>query len=201
MMPRVSSMASLHFLGQDNQNEVHVMPLALSLAHASDASTGTSTRTKRSNNTSKQSSHHTKLKWCKWWHQRHYVIAMYITQTNMPLILPHVSHTCQLVHVHIWHIHISIHASYKPNAINSGIHIFCITGIYFWTNMHATLYMCSNVLILQPTNRCHITKHTRKTKQQTAALIYHDIATDVPTNRHLICYIYATYTYYVICRY
>ena len=61
---------------------------------------------------------------------------------NMPLKC----YTCQLVHVHIRYIYVSIHASYEPTAINnvnmnSDIHTFDITGICLPRKMHGSLYI------------------------------------------------------------
>ena len=114
MLPTVSSVASLQST-QSNWDTTwifwlwchchwhHMKPIALPMAHGTDICTGTTT----------------------WWHHQHHVFAMYITKTNMLFKC----HIYQLVHMHIWHICVSIHTPYEPNAINienrnSGIHTF-----------------------------------------------------------------------------
>ena len=79
--------------------------------------------------------------------------------------IPHISHICQSVHVHIWHTNMSTYASYEPNAIsnvtrNTVMHIFHIIGIWTWTNMPVSLHICPTALLLWSTYRPHITVHT-----------------------------------------
>ena len=159
-MPMVSSMAPFHFLWQDNQTEMqydllvmwchwywdHITPMALSMAYGMGASTGTSPRTK---------GHIIPL--------NHH---LNITNSMLSLMAPsascychvhnknwytplmsHIIHTCQLAHVYIWHLYVSIYAWYDPTAIkgvnrNSCIHTFFIIGVCPRISMHATLYIC-----------------------------------------------------------
>ena len=73
-----------------------------------------------------------------------------------------ISHTWQLVHVHIWDNYIYIIWNHcNPNVTrNTGVHIFHIIGIYPWTNMSFTSHMCPAALLLWSTYRLHITGHT-----------------------------------------
>ena len=104
--------------------------------------------------------------------------------------MPHMSHICQLVYVHIWHFYVSIKLTAIKNVNrNSGIHTFYNIGIYPWKICmpHCTYVplhgYCS--LHIDPKN---------KTKQQFATLVYHPTATYVlTTDMPLKCDIYASF--------
>ena len=85
--------------------------------------------------------------------------------------MSHMSHIGQLVYVLISYFCVSIYPSYEPLAIrnvnrNSGIHTFYIFDISPWRNMHATLCICSTVLLLWSTYRPHSTPCISKIKQK-----------------------------------
>ena len=66
-------------------------------------------------------------------HGRENVIAMYVPNSNM-LLIYHMSHMCQLLHVDICDNYVSIYLSYEPNATtkvirNTDIHTFHIIAI------------------------------------------------------------------------
>ena len=171
----VLSMASLYFLGEDNWIEMqhdfsgmwchwnwhHMMPMALSVAHSTDVSNGTSTSTKchiiplnnhlNITNTMVQLTAPSTPCYCHVHDQNEYALH-----------IPKISHTYQLVPVHRWHLYLSINASYKPTAINnmnrtSEIHLFYIIVVCPWTIMltHAVhLYHCVTTVV---SYRAHIT--------------------------------------------
>ena len=116
----------------------NMTPIALSMAHHTNTSTGTSTRAKCHiiplNNHLK-----IQLQWCHWWHHQLYIIATYMTKTNMHLKC-HICHTCQLVHVHIWHSYVSLYSSYIPTAINNVNRI--LVYIHFTLLVHASEQIC-----------------------------------------------------------
>ena len=116
--------------------------------------------------------------------------------------MPHICHTCQLFHVHIWHNYGSIYTAINSVTMNTGIHTFHITDIYLWTNMSTTLL---KYVPLHFYHSLHIHPqllHISIKNQQTSTFIYHTIikyvvGTNIPLkgNKYSIPPNYLTCTY------
>ena len=160
-----SSVAPLYSLGQDDQNKVqhdflsHVTPLqpAMTSHDANVVINGIITFPRSIQSNWKK--HDCFWVMCFHWYWHHMTpMALSVAHGNDASTDTHTGtkgHIIPLnIHLNItWCLYVSIYTSYEPNAINNvdrncGTHIFYIISICPWTNMHATLYMCSTALLL-----------------------------------------------------